>query len=126
MRKHRSFGRVLPCLLAILLLVSACSDTSVYGERSSAGETLSSAQTSSEEAGASSTQEDAGVLPQATLAKQLSEAFATPVKMDPTISGSKEMVLGRNIGGMMKVPEAAEAEVIDEEQKAEITRAMRA
>ena len=126
MRKHRSFGRVLPCLLAILLLVSACSDTSVYGERSSAGETLSSAQTSSEEAGASSSQEDAGVLPQATLAKQLSEAFATPVKMDPTISGSKEMVLGRNIGGMMKVPEAAEAEVIDEEQKAEITRAMRA
>ena len=126
MRKHRSFGRVLPCLLAILLLVSACSDTSVYGERSSAGETLSSAQTSSEEAGASSSQEDVGVLPQATLAKQLSEAFATPVKMDPTISGSKEMVLGRNIGGMMKVPEAAEAEVIDEEQKAEITRAMRA
>lgn len=126
MRKHRSFGRVLPCLLAILLLVSACSDPSVYGERSSAGETLSSAQTSSEEAGASSTQEDAGVLPQDTLARQLSEAFATPVKMDPTISGSKEMVLGRNVGGMMKVPEAAEAEVIDEEQKAEITRAMRA
>ena len=83
----------------------------------------SSEDTGNVPSGESGTEE---VLQQEALAKQLSELFATPVKLEETFAESQGIKLGRNVGGLKKEPEKAQAVAIDDQQKAEITRAMRA
>ena len=109
MRKHRSFGRALPILLAILLLISSCNSSPAQGDGGSASDTVQSTETSSipatDAGNLESSTDSEGELPlQAELTKQLSKAFATPVKKDATFSGSEVITLGRNVGGLKKEP----------------------
>lgn len=119
-------GRFFLCLAMMLILISGCNSANTQGNTSGTGEGVTSSESNSLNNEGSSTESAEEVPSQAVLTKQLSEVFATPVKVDTTLSNPNEIVLKHNLGGMKTVPKDMEAVVIDEEQKAEINRAMRA
>ena len=125
MKKQRRIKSFLPGFLAILLLISGCASSPAQGEESNASKESITASTDA--ASTSSSENDENTLPQQDiLAKQVSEIFATPIKADETLTNPNTLGLKHNLGGMKSAPKDLEAAVIDEEQKAEITRAMRA
>ena len=126
MKKKKKKGRFFLCLAMMLILISGCNSANTQGNTSGTGEGVTSSESNSLNNEGSSTESAEEVPSQAVLTKQLSEVFATPVKVDTTLSNPNEIVLKHNLGGMKTVPKDMEAVVIDEEQKAEIGRAMRA
>ena len=126
MRRNRTLRRILPCLLALLLLVSGCTNMASYGN----GATSEQGSMASEPSGTSETTQievSGGEIPGAEVyAGYLAEAFATPVKISETLSEEGGVKLGRNFGGIKNVPTDLSAQETTEEQKSEITRAMRA
>lgn len=126
MRKHRFFWRALPYVLTSLLLISGCGTSTNQGKED-ASSVPSSESTATATDGTGTTENGEDTMPeQAVLAKQISEVFATPVTAVDTTSNPNAIGLKHNFGGMKAAPKDMEAEVIDEEQKAEISRTMRA